>query len=82
MLCMCVHSRWNDVNQHWDSLCKLLAETMLRLESTYGEVRHVIRIRTEEFKWLSDSEEAASEKVQTGGDVSSVELEIETHGVS
>ena len=77
-----VYSRWNDVNQHWDSLCKLLAETMLHLESTYAEVCQVNLIRTEEFKWLADSEEAATERVRTGGVISAVELEIETHSVS
>ena len=38
-------SRWNDVNQHWGSLCKLLLETLLRLEATYAEVQHVLLIR-------------------------------------
>ncbi len=74
--------RWNDVNQHWGSLVKLLSETMLHLESTHAEMRHVIRIRREEFGWLETCELAAADKVRTEGDVAVIEQEIETHKVS
>ena len=36
---------WNDVNQHWTSLCKLLLETLIRLEATYAELQHILMIR-------------------------------------
>lgn len=80
-MCCCVY-RWTDVSQHWKSLIKLLTETMLHLESTRAEVRHVIRIRKEEFSWLEGCELAGSDRVRTEGDRTIIEQEIEIHTVS
>ena len=41
---------WNDVHQHWSSLCKLLLETLIRLEATYAELKHILMIRYSEEK--------------------------------
>ncbi len=70
------------MSQHWSSLVKLLTDTLLHLESTHAEVRHVIRIRKEEFSWLEECELAATDKACTEGDVTIIEQEIETHTVS
>ena len=70
------------MNQHWNSLCKLLNETMLCLASTFAEVQLIKRTRKEEFDWLMECELAASDKVQTQGEIPVIEQEIETHKVS
>lgn len=73
--------RWNDVNQHWNSLCKLLQETLLRLEATYAEVRHVLDIRREEFDWLDNCEHVGYMRRPVRGNLGTVHQEIETHEV-
>ena len=55
---------------------------MLHLASTFAEVRHIKRIRKEEFDWLKECELAAGDKVQTQGEIPVIEQEIETHKVS
>ena len=77
-----MYFRWNDVNQHWNSLCKLLAETLLRLEATYAEVRHVIQIRKEEFDWLVECEHRGNSYRPTRGNMDAIQEEIEEHEVS
>ena len=74
-------SRWKDVNQHWNSLCKLLQETLLRLEATYAEVRQVLQIRREEFDWLDDCEHVGYMKRPIRGNLDTVQEEIESHEV-
>jgi hypothetical protein len=74
-----VDSRWNDVNQHWTSLCKLLLETLIRLEATYAELQHILMIRSDEFDWLGHSEREAAEQRCCHGDVGRVEEEIVRH---
>ena len=63
-------------------MCKLLAETLLRLEATYAEVRHVLQITEEEFEWLEGCEHAAQLRRPTRGDLQIVQEEIDTHYVS
>ena len=74
--------RWKDVNQHWNSLCKLLQETLLRLEATYAEVRHVLQIRTEEFDWLDNCEHIGYMRRPIRGNLDTVQQEIEAHEVN
>ena len=73
--------RWKDVNQHWNSLCKLLQETLLRLEATYAEVRHVLQIRREEFDWLDNCEHVGYMRRPIRGNLDTVQEEIESHEV-
>lgn len=73
--------RWNDVNQHWNSLCKLLQETLLRLEATYAEVRHVLQIRREEFDWLENCEHVGYMRRPIRGNLDTVHEEIGSHEV-
>ena len=70
------------MNQHWNSLCKLLQETLLRLEATYAEVRHVLQIRTEEFGWLDNCEHIGYMRRPIRGNLDTVQQEIESHEVS
>jgi len=73
--------RWNDVSQHWSSLIKLLEETLLHLEATHAELRHVTRIRREEIDWLAECQEKAEARVATMGEIPVIEEEIQTHQV-
>lgn len=73
--------RWNDVNQHWNSLCKLLSETLLHLEATYAEVRYVLQITQEEFDWLEGCENTASARQATRGNLEVIQEEIDRHSV-
>ena len=74
--------RLNDAEMHWNSLCKLLAETLIRLEATYAELRHILKIRDEEFDWLSRAETACTVRRSARGDLDIVREEIATHSVS
>ncbi len=73
--------RWNDVQMHWNSSCKLLRETLLHLEATEAEMRHVLQIRGEEFEWLEVTEFHANARQQTRGDLEILDNEIEKHEV-
>ena len=75
-------SRWQDVSQHWNSLCKLLGETLLHLEATFAEVRHVLQTTKEEFEWLERCEHAAAVHRTTHGNLQIVQEEIDTYYVS
>ncbi|XP_065895085.1 uncharacterized protein [Dysidea avara] len=55
-----ISSRKNDVVQHWDSLINLLAETLLRLESTFAELRHVLQVLEEESDLIGGLETRAA----------------------
>ena len=67
---------------HWNSSCKLLSETLLHLEATEAEMRHVLLIREEEFEWLETCEECAGIQERTRGDLDLLQTEIEKHEVS
>ena len=64
------------MNQHWASLCKLLLETLVRLEATHAEVQHILMIRDDEFDWLTHVEKEAADRCCCCGDVGRVEEEI------
>lgn len=67
---------------HWNSCCKLLSETLLHLEATEAEMRHVLLIRGEEFEWLDGCEHSANQREKTHGDLEKLRNEIERHEVS
>ena len=67
---------------HWNSLCKLLEETLIRLEATYAELRHILKIRGEEFEWLARAEEVALVRRSAHGNLNIVREEIAEHSVS
>ena len=66
---------------HWNSCCKLLSETLLHLEATEAEMRHVLLIRGEEFEWLEACEYHAHQRERTRGDLDLLQNEIEKHEV-
>ena len=87
-VCLCVHMlmyvcvcRWNDVQMHWNSSCKLLNETLLHLEATEAEMRHVLLIRGEEFEWLEECEQNTNIRNRTHGNLELLYKEIERHEV-
>ena len=63
-------------------MCKLLAETLLHLEATYAEVRHVVLITEMEFEWLKSCEQTAAMQQSTHGNLQIVQEDIDTHYVS
>ena len=67
---------------HWNSSCKLLTETLLHLEATEAEMRHVLQIREEEFEWLEDCELGSALRRRTHGKLELLHQEIERHEVS
>ncbi len=75
------YPRWNDVNQHWNSLCKLLSETLLHLEATYAEVQQVLQITREECDWLEGCEEMAAARQATRGNLEIIQMEIDKNSV-
>ena len=75
------HTRWNDVHQHWNSLQKLLEETLLRFRATYAEVCEVLQITDEQFDWLEGCELAAGMRQASRGELQAVQEEIERHQV-
>jgi hypothetical protein len=66
---------------HWNSCCKLLSETLLHLEATEAEMRHVLLIREEEYDWLEECEHGAQQRVRTHGNLELLQNEIEKHEV-
>lgn len=66
---------------HWNSCCKLLSETLLHLEATEAEMRHVLLIRSEEYDWLEECERHAHQKERTHGNLELLQNEIERHEV-
>ena len=73
--------RWNDVQMHWNSCCKLLKETLLHLEATEAEMRHVLLIRDQEFYWLGECEGHAHHRERTRGNLELLQNETERHEV-
>ena len=66
---------------HWNSCCKLLSETLVRLEATEAEMRHVLLIRSEEFDWLEKCEHSSAIRRRTCGDLNLLQSETEMHQV-
>ena len=63
-------------------MCKLLAETLLHLEATYAEVRHVLLIIEKEFDWLKRCEQTAAMHQSAQGNLQIVQEDVDTHYVS
>ena len=63
-------------------IVQVAGETLLRLEATFAEVRHVLQITEEEFDWLERCEHAAGVRRTTHGNLQIVQEEIDTHYVS
>jgi hypothetical protein len=71
----------HDVQVHWESVCKLLEETILRLEATKSQVCYTQQVTAEEFNWLERTEGCLREQRATHGRVEVIEEEIELHEV-
>ena len=61
---------------HWECVCKLLDETILRLEATRAQMCYVQQVTEEEFDWLERSEKQLRELKASHGRREVIEEEI------
>eukprot|EP00731_Ephydatia_muelleri_P022154 Em0014g745a len=71
-----VSSRIHDVQVHWECVCKLLDETILRLEATRAQMCYIQQVTDKEFDWLERCEEQLSGLKASRGRREVIEEEI------
>ena len=73
--------RIHDVQVHWESVCKLLEETILRLEATKSQLGYILQVTGEEFDWLERMEERSRDQKASHGRIEVIKEEINLHEV-
>ena len=68
--------RMHDVQMHWECVCKLLDETILRLEAIKAQMCYIQQVTAKEFDWLERCEERLSEQKPSHGRRERIEEEI------
>ena len=68
--------RIHDVQVHWECVCKLLDETILRLEATRAQMCYIQQVTDKEFDWLERCEELLSGLEASRGRREVIEEEI------